>query len=326
MKTKKTLLAAALASVLAPAVAEPANVFLEQKATVAGRYKFQAVKADGTTRELTDWFDNLILDAGLNRMGSGSYLSNCHVGTGNTAPTVTDTALAGFVANTTAVTNTTYSAAASAPYYGSILKTFRFGQGVAAGNLAEVGIGWGTGASLFSRALIKDGSGNPTTITVLSDEFLDVTYELRLYVPTADTVNVVNISGVNYTFTSRAISATSSSYWATGLGSTVSRGSSDTANINARNGALVAISVDNPSGNSSSATTSTTLAYSSNSYQRDFQGYWGLDAGNLAGSISLFDLATSVGRYQIGVSPVIPKDNTKLLNVFFRVSWGRYTG
>jgi hypothetical protein len=58
--------------------------------------------------------------------------------------------------------------------------TWRFGEGIAAGNIAEVGLGWGN-ATLWNRARIKDAQGKPTVITVFADEYLDVVSEIRVY-------------------------------------------------------------------------------------------------------------------------------------------------
>ncbi len=45
-----------------------------------------------------------------------------------------------------------------------------------------MGIGWNANPSgaLFSRALIVDAEGDPTTIAKLADEQLDVEYEFRV--------------------------------------------------------------------------------------------------------------------------------------------------
>ena len=77
------------------------------------------------------------------------------------------------------------------PYYRWAKVTWRFGQGVAAGNISEVGLGWGN-SNLWNRALIKDANGNPTTITVLSDEYLDVVSEIRDY-PTLSSSGSFNL-------------------------------------------------------------------------------------------------------------------------------------
>lgn len=153
---------------------------------IGARFKLVAHKGDGVPTKETEWFNNIVLDAGLARMSVGTWIDRCCVGTGNTTPAVTQTALASFLASTTSINATTTSIQTSAtPYYRSLTITWRFSIGVAAGNISEVGMGWGN-TTLWNRALVLDANGNPTTITVLSDEYLDVVAEIREY-PTLST-------------------------------------------------------------------------------------------------------------------------------------------
>jgi len=186
---------------------------IELKSKLVGFYQIEVLKADGSVKTLTPWFPNLITNGGLDRCAVNTdYLNYCLVGTGNTAPAYTDTQLVTFVNSTGSVTSNATAPTVS-PYYASIIRTYTFGEGVAAGNLSEVGIGWSSAnTSLFSRALIVDNVGIPITITVLSDEFLIVRYELRRYVPEIDTSSVITISSVSYTFTGRASSCTNATW------------------------------------------------------------------------------------------------------------------
>lgn len=292
------------------------------KPTLSGRFQISAVNADtGESRFIAE-FENLILDTGLERLGVGQAINQCSVGSGSTAPVNTDTALQSFVATTSTIIDQTNGAQATAPYFGWQRWVFRFPLGAAAGNLSEVGIGWGSG--LFSRALIKDSGGTPTTITVLSNEFLDVTYELRIYPPTTDSTNTVVIGGVTHTCVTRAALVTDSNYWSPGImvANAASFGNSITGTIiRARNGSLGAIT-SSPSG-SEGGGTYTNNAYSSNSKQKSALIAFGLDQGNLSGGISALLFNSSGGAYQISFSPAIAKDNTKELNLTVRYSWAR---
>src|SRR5690606_39029584 len=70
----------------------------------------------------------------------------------------------------------------------------QFGQVKSAGNLSEVGIlRSSTTGPLWSRALILDGQGNPTTITVLPDDFLTCYYTLRIMIPKEDAVFNIDV-------------------------------------------------------------------------------------------------------------------------------------
>lgn len=297
---------------------------IELKSHVAGMFKFEAVKRDGSRRVLADWFPNLITDNGLNLIGSsGSWLSHCQVGTGTAAPNVLDTALASRVAGTYIISASTSGTQSSAPYFTWRRNTYRFAEGAATGNIAEVGVGPSATGNLLSRARILDGSGNPTTISVAADESLDVTYEFRYYPPTVDNTFSLTIDGVTYSVTSRAALVTT----AGSPGWTVAQiGQAPTINntyvICAYNGAIGAIT-ERPAGASSSASSSTNAAYSAGSHYRDGTVTWALNAGNLVGGISAIEATHGIGTYQLGFSPAIPKDNKKVLQMTFRHSWAR---
>lgn len=291
---------------------------------LAGFYSLKAIRPDGSERVLADWFENLILDAGLNRMGTGTFLDYAQVGTGSTAPAITDTALVARVGSSNTINTSSTGAASSSPYYGYNRKTFRFAAGTATGNLSEVGVGWASTGSLFSRALIKDAFGDPTTITVLADEVLDVTYELRSYAPLTDSAPaVVNISGTNYTFVIRSAYATSVEAWAP-ENQAVGHASDSVGNFGqvVYNGSIGSIT-SSPSGSSSNRTTVSNSAYANNSYQRDMTAVWDLNQGNVAGGITALHFYTTLGAFQMSVSPGIPKDLSKVLTMNFRVSWTR---
>ncbi len=151
---------------------------------IGATFKMRAFKADGVTTKETEEFHNLVLDTGLQRMGVGAWGNRCLVGTGSSAPAISQTQLDSFLADTNSIQSSDTSMnTTTKPYYYSIQRTYRFGEGVAAGNLTEVGLGWAESGQnpCWNRALIKDSNGVPTTLTVLSDEFLDVTVEIRIY-------------------------------------------------------------------------------------------------------------------------------------------------
>ncbi|WP_251258216.1 hypothetical protein, partial [Enterobacter hormaechei] len=143
-------------------------------------------------------------NAGLDLLGTtdDTYVYTfCRVGSGNTAPAVTDTVLVSQVASSSTQQAINNGVDRSGAFYAWVRRTTRFTTGTAAGTLAEVGVSPTTSGPLFSRALILDSGGNPTTITVLPDETLDVTYELRLYPTLTDATGTVDIAGVTYNWT-----------------------------------------------------------------------------------------------------------------------------
>jgi hypothetical protein len=297
--------------------------------SVAGRYMIEAVKADGSRRIVSDWFDNLITTAGLNHLGTGGAYVYCMVGSGNTPPTNSDTALQTPVASTPDVIADQQGSQASAPYFGWHRRTFRFPIGAAAGNLSEIGVGWNN-ANVFSRALIVDTEGDPTTITVLSDEALDVTYEFRLYPPTVDQTSTINISGVPYDVVVRASQVNSSHWWPDSISN---NGFSNTGfRFKPFTGDIGAIT-EAPSGSSNSEDYDGLItydAYSNNSLMRTGKVEFGLTRGNLSGGIGSMQMfrypGAGCGAYQMSFDPKIPKDMFKILSLNFSFSWARHTG
>lgn len=316
-----------------------------------GRFKIDKFKTDaegneiqGTREEIVPWFDNLILNLGLDLIGTSlngmnNTLQACRVGSGSTTPAVTDTALVAQVAGTTTVATNVSGAQPTAPYFGWFRKTYRFTTGVATGNLSEVGVATTTtGGVLFSRALIVDGVGTPTTITVQADESLDVTYELRLYPPTTDIPWSATISGTAYSGVVRAERVATSTAWNSGgpgwtmdpTSNSLKGGILATSNgMQVYNGTIGAITAT-PSGTAltvdlSGASSVTPGTYTAGSYQRSSVIQVELTQGNVAGGISAFRIVTGIGSYQFSVSPALAKDATKRLNLNVTLSWGRYT-
>lgn len=300
----------------------------------AGYYQFVAIKVDAEGNELSrrvaaDWFPNIITDQGLERMGGFSdYVNCCQVGTGSTTPTVLDTGLVSRIAGAN-MTTSSPACTTSAPYYGYETSTYRFAAGVATGNLSEVGVGWDlTGSTLFSRALILDGAGAPTTITILADEILDINYQLRVYPPLADSSFNITISGVVHSCVLRAANVTNSQHWARFLGTRILIGENAfNRKCTATDGVIGAITAQ-PTGTSAAANgTSVVPAYIPGSLYNDVTHNFGLNDGNLPGGVDALYTANAdcAGCYQISFSPPIMKDNTKTLALTFRISWSRKT-
>lgn len=283
-----------------------------------GYYKIEAVKADGTRRLLADWFPNLILDAGLDRMGdSPDYLTYCQVGSGSTAPVSTQTSLASFVSGTSDKKATVNANSGSSPYFARRSTTYRFAQGTATGVLAEVGVGWASSGSLYSRALILDALGTPTTITVLADESLDVTYELRMYVWVGDGTGSIILNSVTHETTLKSSSA---ALWGLG-GSNINAGNSPI--VTAFTGPVSADITGSPSGVNLSTASISASAYTPGSLQRTLNITGGLSSWNNAAGIGAVRVQAGWGFWQIGFTPNIMKTASDILTLQVRHSWGR---
>jgi hypothetical protein len=277
-------------------------------------------------------FDNLILDQGLDRVAQGAWIDYCQVGTGNTAPANGQTGLVSRIAgsNTPGVADALSYVPGGTPYH-QLVRNRRFATGVAAGTLAEVGMGWATsGAALFSRALILDSGGSPTTITVLSDETLDVEYTLRIYPPTADVTGTKTISGSDYDYVLRAAGVGTSAWDVSAIASGPIGSSVNTATARVYPGASVLGAITSfPSGASTTATSLSAAAYTPGSYVRTKQFDFGLDVtpsggvGAMSADLGSGASFSSGCSLQISFDPVLPKTGGNVLTLVMSVAWAR---
>lgn len=310
------------------------QVKLKRHTTLEGRFILTVRRADGSIRKRLS-FKNLITDAGLDRVGSASgnkLFIRAQVGTGSTTPANSDTTLAAFLTGNSALNaSTPTQQTTTLPYYAQWSSTWRFATGVAAGNLTEVGMSWAatnvTG-SLFSRALILDSGGSPTTLTVLSSETLDVTYLFRMYAPAADAVANVTISGTVYSVTARPLNV---GQWAAAATGNAGVWAGQTNhNYTVTNGALVAMAgVTFPTGTASSSITSTPGAYTAGTFTLTHAISAPLASWNLTGGITvMYDSASSLYNalppFQWGFSPAIAKTASNALTLTLTYTWSRH--
>lgn len=298
-------------------------------AGVAGYIKIEATnEKTGERRVVADWFKNLITDAGMNRLGvlNPNCTQYCLVGSGSNTPAVSDTSLGTFVAVHSTTNASSNGTAASAPYYRWFRQTYRFNAGVATGNLTEVGFGWSnSNTNIFSRSLIKDGNGNPTTVTVLADEFLDITYEFRVYQSTTDFVTVKTIEGVDTTITMRPCQITDN-YYSHSPSQLLFYGIRNTDNGayggRVYSGAIADVTLA-PSGTTASANaTMTSDAYANNSFTMTGTHTIGLNYGNMAFSAYQFAIS-GFGYYQVGFSVPVQKTSSKTFTLSVSFTWSR---
>lgn len=340
----------------------PDNTLVLPTTKVEGLYRLRTHKyKSGKLHYDTGWFKNIITDVGLidwfTSKGIGGYdawgsmcAANC-VGTGSAAPTTSDVQLAAYLASSgpkesgggtgfAGFDTTGYVAAASpdpAYWYGQ--SSWQYGTGVAAGNLTEVGVfpgnPGGTAVApyyighLFSRALILDSNGNPTTITVLSDEILTVTWQLRFYLDLTDHTFTFNLNGAPITGVYRMFQASTSraDYAAHAARDNGSYG------ITAFSGDIVSALVGQPTGDLGGIN-STIATMTVQNFVNDLinTGTCYCDCtvtapiGKLNGTIASFSFIRHMWTYQFGqLSQPIIKTNGQQLQMGFRTAWGRYS-
>lgn len=300
------------------------------KVRLGGEYRM--VLNEGTDRESsTPWFDNLVLDGGLDRLGqsatSPNCLQYCSVGTGSVAPAVGNTGLGAYLASVSNFLLDSGSNVGTPTYAGVVICHHTFAQGAVVGNITEVGMGWQTGGTgLFSRSLIVNGSGTPVALTVTALDVLTVYYKLTITPVITDSNSSVVISGTTYNFVARLANASlfqqSPNY---SLTSEVGWGYVSIAAVHPAGctiGAITAV----PSGTTQSPATSNPRgSYTNGNFYADTVITWGPLAGNATGGVQGLNVQfmNYGGRWQWVFATVIPKDNTKTLTLTVRYAWGR---
>jgi hypothetical protein len=295
---------------------------------VRGMYRLRVRGPDRKVRKDTGWFPNLITNQGLDWLyTNGGYFNNFMVGTANTAPANTDTTLAAQIAfiglsNPQSPSN---GNSGTPPYYGYINLFGEFPQGAAAGNLQEIGLG-PSSTGVFSRALIVNNVGVPTTLTVLANEFLDVSYQLQLYVPTVDVTGSVTVAGTVCNYTLRAADAAGGS-WNQGNFNNYP-GLFGMANVTLYSDVALPAITGVPSGVSQGGASSIAHgSYTAGQYYIDATASFGLGAGNGGlNNLALchFGRVGNMGACSCLFGATIPKTSSQLMTLSFRQTWGRY--
>jgi hypothetical protein len=284
---------------------------------------------ESSRRQLTGEFENLILDNGLELMKSTDFLGYICVGSGSTAPAVTDTALKTFIAaKNTSVSTGPHDFTPTDYPWTSAKVTCEFDKGAAAGNLSEIGVGK-YASSLLCRSLIKDEAGNPDTITVTADEYLGITYYWRVYSDlTYRKTDTFVIDGVTYTTVSMVarVNPMQAELW-----------NEDGPFTKTEYNYLRIASYGGPIGDPGSPPAGTNNA-SASAYinlNDDVAGHAvetvasiGLDDLNQQNITALLMSAYStyyVNEVKCSISPPLTKTSDYTGTIAFKLSWGRYT-
>lgn len=297
---------------------------------LSGRYKLVVRKLSDIDESVTELeFPNIITDIGLDRWGVGAIGNRCMIGSGNATPSVSDTGLGAQLAVTSSrVALTTWRTYSAAERWTEVTICYRFTPGVVLNSISEVCIGWDTG--IWSRALIRDGGGNPTTIQLLADEVLDVYYTMRMQFPAADVTGSITLDGVAYDWVMRPANIHNTPNEATNWFLYSYGGySSGIYGCYASSSALAGVD-GSPSAHSMCNST-TPSAYASGTKKQRIEYVFGLDSANFGiksivpqpAGMQYSTVSWQLGFYQGGVSVGVPKTSTKRLSLTFDFSWGR---
>lgn len=159
---------------------------------VSGRYEFFK------NGELVGKTDNLVLDSFFTRYCSGgtNYHGHLTLGTGTTAPVVTDTGLEAVIAGTNDYFTVSNTSVPREDVGGNTFITIKWTHEYSAASfsnaaISEVGFRMHTSATppadgfVDSRALIRDINGDPATINKTSEDALTVFYYFSFMIPTS---------------------------------------------------------------------------------------------------------------------------------------------
>ena len=305
-----------------------------------GEVKVIVKRADDTVRLDTGFFPNVITNLGLDAIGNDRNLFNfCAVGGGNSKPLNTNTKLDNFLAVGSPISSESkydYDPVRDTEFYKcSRTVGYRF-TGLDNKNISEVGLVGDHRPELhsaYTRTLIKNSAGEPTVITVLSGEILELQYRLWQVFDVKDKDQVVTamIDGVEVPFNVKIRLA--------GVGGNLGGSWSYAAVVGAHltfqgnnyhqfgTGELGEITGQNPG--LTSVYGLSWEAYQPSTYKRKF--YVNASITEAVHPIRSFLFFTGLGAYQVRFGTVdgdlpIDKTNQDILQLGFEMSWGRYEG
>lgn len=306
-----------------------------------GEVKVIVKRADDTVRLDTGFFPNVITNLGLDAIGDDHNLFTfCAVGGGNSKPLNTNTKLDNFLAAGSQISSESkydYDPVRDTEFYKcSRTVGYRF-EGLDNKNISEVGLVGDYRSELhsaFTRTLIKNSAGEPTVITVLSGEILELQYRLWQVFDVKDKDQVVTatIDGVEVPFNVKIRLA--------GVGGNLGGSWSYAAVAGAHltfqgnnyhqfgTGELGEITGQNSEGLTNVYGLSWE-AYQPSTYKRKF--YVNTSITDAVHPIRSFLFFTGLGAYQVRFGTVngdlpIDKTNQDILQLGFEMSWGRYEG
>ena len=318
---------------------------------IAGEFRCVVLREDGTVKEDTGYQRNLLLDQGLDYFGGkhGSDISSrLLLGSGNSKPEVSQTLLDSPVAiasRTSTSTDFTYSDKGDGLYRLWQENVYRFSD-ISNINISELGLASARTSStstpligdywLTTRALIKNLSGNPTTITLLDGEILDVYYKIHKVIDVSERAFVigmtdgdggsipynVKIKGFAVGLSSNTVTQNTSSVNGSGSTSSQARVSSDEWEDITTGTLKTGVPIQNVV----SAET-----YIDRSYKRTYKLSLGLNQGNIpirsffSGSYSQF-IPFQVRFGSVEDDSPIDKTLSDSFEMKLEVSWSRYLG
>lgn len=324
------------------------GVFAQYRIGMRGHFHVELIHArTGLVKQTLD-FDNLIVDAGLDKWVGGFGANTpwntdagvaVAVGTGSTPPAVSDIALESQLAYTTnngGFSRVLTNANAVNNWTSSNTFTRLFGNEVANGNLTEVGVFLGPNpdSTLLCRSLFVDENGDPVTIVKTEEDQLRITYTISIQFSMDVNeqedfliVTPANPGGIPTLIRSRAggVNLNGITIW-TGTFNRFLGGWNNNACPAYAPNVMPGIG-SNPGGDFLGNSTATDwMAYTPGTFYRDREVSWGASVGNDPGGIGLIAIRgviDNINMYYTTFDPKVVKNDTERFVFQFRVHMGR---
>ena len=316
-----------------------------------GESRYEIRDSKGNLVREEGYVKNVILDKFLDVIGGAETyyrdcMDGCVVGTGTSVPTIEQVGLDAPVKSVGVLSSAKITE--FKPVEGDIYRrtsreaVYRF-TGLGNVNLTELGLtsrkdtltGYNT-----TRALFKDSSGNNTTLSIKSDETLDIFYKIWLIHDLRDSTGTFNITdgdGVvtEYNYISRVSNALSNTSYgdrilAVGLFMDFTNDTNSNRQSSAGTGDIVGVE-GKPGGiiytQGVYKASQSTSAYVVGTYKKTVHFSMPLDKGN--GNIRSMFLHSNAGQWQVRLGTVdgdlpFTKTNKDTAYLGLEVSWGRF--
>ena len=301
-----------------------------------------SLDADGnpTPKIWLNTTNNMILDSGLAAIANiDSFMDYVHLGSGITTPNPLQIALANKLVATRGNRRVgdDYSVNVAGdltnPYH-RLTRTYRVEPSGIDQTYTEIGVGWNT-EMLFSRSLLKNSSGDNESIFIPAGDYVEIVYQLTVYIPAGETVTVITPTGNpsdDITVTIKAagvkdIPKETSGAWSLHGAYDYNVSTLTTRSLLHRTGSFFNFG-PGPIGNTI-ADIPTTVYNGSKTIWVDYEGgnsatfrIWSYPNEN-TGSIRCAIVSVGFFSFQVEFNPPIDKGANDELFIYFTLSWGR---
>ena len=315
---------------------------IECKKSIEGLFRVEKLK-DGEVVFDSGFQHNLVTNVGLDYWMTikgeetpsiNNPLARIVIGSGNAEPVPQSTHISGSILGTfvTFVPRASWVNDPVDGYYGKLVVTYNMPVGAVVGNASEIAIGPSEATSppynaAHSLMLIRDENGNPTTITVLADEQLRVTWELRVYLDMAEDAHYkVVVGDVEHDVVMRpALLGYSAAFYDGTARFVANTGGYHTHSARLFGTDVLAAKTGEPSssGGLEAFDAVTPATYTKGNFYRDVTLVADSSQANFSGGIGSAVFGNFWGKYQMSFSPKIDKNNLKRLTLTFRHSIAR---